>query len=109
MRVSVSLELYDAARDAWVTAGAATTDGSGNYGVQAFAPTVSDLTGLPYKLPLLGTYRIYFKVPGYQINLWKNSSTYGEAAILVVSSWGAYRGIDARMVPCQSSYDPACA
>ena len=109
VRASVSVELYDIAHDAWATAGAATSDGSGNYGVQAVAPTISVFTGSPYKLSLLGKYRVYFRAQGYQLNLWKNSSTYGEAMTLVVSSWGAYGGINASMVPCQSSLDPGCS
>jgi len=109
VRASVSVELYDTRQDARAIAGAARTDGSGNYVVQAVAPTVTLLNGSPYQLPLLGTYVVSFKAQGYQLNLWKNSSSYVGATELVVKDWGAYRGIDASMAPCQSSFDPGCS
>ena len=79
------------------------------YVVQAVAPTIGLLTGSSYKLSLLGTYLVSFRAQGYQLNLWKNSSTYGTATELIVGNWGVYRGIDASMAPCQSSFDPGCS
>ncbi len=109
MQVSVTVELFDTAHDAWAPAGAAASDGFGNYVVQAVAPTIGLLTGSSYKLSLLGTYLVSFRAQGYQLNLWKNSSTYGTATELIVGNWGVYRGIDASMAPCQSSFDPGCS
>ena len=108
VRASVSLELYDTAHDAWALAGAATSDGSGNFGVQAVVPTISPPGFTPYQLSLLGTDRVTFRAQGYQLNLWKNSATYGEATPVVVSNWGAHGGINASLVPCQSSFDLGC-